>query len=438
MRIDLMKLFNVRAGEIRPVLHATLFFFFVLAALMVVRPARDALGMQRGLDEVRWLFLGTALITLLANPVFGWLVSRYPRLKFLGLSYAFFALSLAGFYALLTFAPQAIGERSGQLFYVWFSVFNFFATMLFWALMADRFTLEQSQRFFPLIAAGGTLGAIAGPAMASVLVAPLGTAALLLVAVVLLILAIVCAHAVAKSQPVPINAGTPERSDADASIIGGSAWAGVGALMRSPFLAGIAVYVLILSVIVTFIYFTRLQQVSLLSAGLDQRTAAIAEIDLYTQIATLLMQVILAGHLIRRLGMAWTLALLPLTAALGFIGLAILGGITTLIVFDAIFRAVQRAVMRPARETLFTVLSREEKYKAKAVIDTFVYRAGDVLGAQTEGALARLGSGLYALASLAIPLCVVWAILGLWLGWQQRRLGAAANQLKLDSPFKPD
>lgn len=425
MRIDVLSLINLRRGEVKAVAYSAMFFFCVLAALMVVRPARDALGMQRGLDEVRWLFLGTALITLLANPAFGWLVSRYPRLKFISLSYGFFALSLVGFYALLAFAPQAIGERSGQVFYVWFSVFNFFATMLFWALMADRFTLEQSQRFFPLIAAGGTLGAIAGPALAGLLAAPLGTAALLLIAVVFLALAVLCAVAVAKSQPsVTIEADVAE------ARIGGHAWAGVGAVVRSPFLAGIAAYVLILSVIVTFIYFTRLQQVSALSTVLDQRTAALADIDLYTQIATLALQVVLAGHLIRRLGMPLTLALLPITSALGFIGLAMIGSMASLILFDALFRAVQRAVMRPARETLFTVLDREQKYKAKAVIDTFVYRAGDVLGAQTEGALARVGAGLYGLASLAIPLCAIWGILGLWLGWQQQRLGAQAAAQK--------
>jgi AAA family ATP:ADP antiporter len=138
--------------------------------------------------------------------------------------------------------------------------------------------------------------------------------------------------------------------------------------------------------------------------------------------ATLALQAVLAGHLIRRLGMPLTLALLPLTAALGFIGLALMGSLAALILFDAVFRAVQRAIMRPARETLFTVVSREDKYKAKAFIDTFVYRGGDVLGAQTEGVLTRLGMGLYALAGAAVPIAVAWAALGFWLGRRQARL----------------
>src|SRR5690606_6142268 len=136
---------------------------FILTALMVVRPAREALGVEQGIDTVRWLFIGTAVVTLLVNPVFGWMVSRFPRLEFISATYLFFAASLGVFYALLVFAPDSIGNTSGRVFYVWFSVFNLFATMVFWALMADRFSLEQSKRLFGVIAVGGTLGAIFGP-----------------------------------------------------------------------------------------------------------------------------------------------------------------------------------------------------------------------------------------------------------------------------------
>ena len=136
-------IFNVRRSEIGPVLVAALFFFCVLTALMVLRPARDALGMERGIESIRWLFLGTALVTLAVNPMFGWLVSRFKPLQFIGATYGFFVASLVGFWALLTFAPSAIGQGSGQVFYVWFSVFNLFATMVFWALLADRFTTDQ-------------------------------------------------------------------------------------------------------------------------------------------------------------------------------------------------------------------------------------------------------------------------------------------------------
>jgi AAA family ATP:ADP antiporter len=353
------------------------------------------------------------------------LVSRFRRLHFITATYAFFIVSLVCFYALLVFAPGKIGVTSGQVFYVWFSVFNLFATMVFWALMADRFSLEQGKRFFALIAVGGTAGAVFGPWLAAVLAQPLGTPALLPIAAGFLVLATLAAWAVARLQPERRDS---EREAGEYAVIGGSAWAGLGAVCRSPYLLGIAAYVVILAVMVTFLYFTRLQMVAALGSDVDLRTTVFARIDLVTQATTLVLQALIAGHLMKRAGVAFTLALLPLTVALGFIGLAMVGSLAALIVFEATFRAVQRALMRPARETLYTVVSREDKYKSKAFIDTFVYRAGDVAGAQTEGLLGRLGMGLAALVSVAVPLALVWAALGIWLGRTQQRRAQLAEE----------
>ncbi len=419
------RLFNIRREEVLPVVLAAFFFFCVLTALMLLRPAREALGLQRGVEVVRWLFMGTAVITLLVNPVFGLLVSRLPRMQFISATYLFFAASLLGFYAVMVFAPEAIGITSGQVFYVWFSVFNLFITMVFWALMADRFTLEQGKRFFGMIAVGGTLGAIFGPWLASLWAGVIGTPGLLLVAIGFLLLALCAAWALTRVQPE--RPAAERNADTVEGIIGGSAWAGFRAVFQSRYLMGIAGYVIILAIMATFIYFTRLQMVAAMEQELDARTTLFAYIDLITQVATLVMQALIAGHLMKRVGVPITLALLPATAAMGFMGLAIVGSLAALIVLEASFRAVQRALMRPARETLYTVVSREDKYKAKAFIDTFVYRGGDVVGAQVEGLLGRLGMALAGVASVAVPLALVWALLGLWLGRTQARIAMAGG-----------
>ncbi|MGE0803633.1 MAG: NTP/NDP exchange transporter [Lautropia sp.] len=435
----LQRLVNIRREEVGPALVAGLFFFCVLTALMVVRPAREALGMQRGIEAIRWLFIGTVVVTLLVNPLFGLLVSRFRRLAFISATYLFFACGLLVFHALLVLAPASIGERTGQVFYVWFSVFNLFATMLFWALMADRFSLEQSKRLFGAIAVGGTLGAIFGPWLASVLARPLGTPALLLVAAGFLVLALGPAWWLARGTGRQGGAADARRADFEAAessaqaVIGGSAWQGFQAVFRSPYLLAICAYVLILAVMATFLYFTRLQMVAALGSNVDLRTAAFARIDMITQVATLVLQAVVTGHLMKRLGVSVTLALLPLTAMLGFIGLAAVGSLAALIAFEAAFRAVQRGIMRPARETLFTVVPRADRYKAKAFIDTFVYRTGDLVGAQTEGLLGRLGMGLAALASFAVPLAIAWMALGLWLGHAQRgRTARGAPQERIE------
>ena len=415
----LQRFSNIRREEALPALVAGLFFFCVLTALMVIRPAREALGMQRGIEELRWLFMGTVLATLLVNPLFGWLVSRFRRLVFVNATYLFFAFGLVAFYLLLVLAPESVGQRTGQVFYVWFSVFNLFTTMLFWALMADRFTLEQSKRLFGAIAIGGTLGAIFGPGLASQLAQPFGTPVLLLVAAGFLVLALGAAWWVMRLRSDRPEGG-PASGPPDDLVIGGSAWEGLQSVARSPYLFAICGYVLIMAVMATFIYFTRLQMVAALGTNVDMRTAMFARIDLITQVTTLVLQAVITGHLMKRLGVSVTLALLPVTAALGFLGLAIVGSLAALVAFEAAFRAVQRGIMRPSRETLFTVVPRAERYKAKAFIDTFVYRAGDGVGAQTEGLLKQLGMGLAALATVAIPLAAAWMALGIWLGDAQR------------------
>ena len=414
---------QVRRDEVTPVLVSGLAFFFVLTALMVLRPAREALGMQRGIEAVRWLMVGTAVVTLAVNPVFGSLVSRYRRLVFISTTYLFFAASLIVFYAVLITAPKAIGETSGMVFYVWFSVFNLFATMVFWGLMVDRFSLEQSKRLFGVIAVGGSLGAVAGPWLASRLAEPLGTAGLLLVSACSLGLAVLSVRLVARLQPERDRVLVDERA-----VIGGSGWEGMRAVFRSHYLIGIAAYVLVLTIVATFIYFTRLQIVAGLGDGVDTRTTLFARIDLYTQITTLVLQALVAGNLMKRVGVPVTLTLLPITAALGFMGLAIVASFATIVIFQAAFNAVQRAIIRPARETLFTVVSRSDKYKSKAFTDTFVYRSGDVLGAQLEGVLGKLGTGVAALVSVSVPLAVVWAALGFWLGRRQQGEAAATTQ----------
>lgn len=426
-----LTLFNLRRDELAPVLLAAVFFFFILAALMLLRPARDALGMEGGMDAIRWLFLGTAVVTLLVNPVFGWMVSRFRRLHFISATYVFFSLSLAGFWALLVFAPDAVGERSGQVFYVWFSVFNLFVTMVFWALLADRFSPDQGKRFFALIAAGGTLGAIVGPWLASRLAEPLGTPNLLLLAALFLLIAVAMAWLLVWIRPDrhgAVDATRVSAREEEERRIGGSAWAGLRAVLSSRYLLGIAGYVLLMTVVATFIYFTRLQMVEAAASDLDARTALLGNIDMWTQVAVLVLQLTLTGKIIQRFGLGVALAALPVATALGFIGLAIYGSFVVLILLEALNRAVQRGLTRPAREALFTAVSREEKYKAKAFIDTFLYRTGDVIGAQTEGLLGRIGLAVGGLVTVVVPLALLWAALGLWLGRAERRAAAAMQK----------
>jgi AAA family ATP:ADP antiporter len=281
MKTVLQTFTNIRRQELLPTLVAGLFFFCILSALMVVRPAREALGMQRGIEAIRWLFMATLLVTLLINPLFSLLVSRFRRMVFIAATYCFFSFGLLCFYVLLKFAPAHIGLISGQVFYVWFSVFNLFATMLFWALMTDRFSKDQSQRLFAAISLGGTLGAMFGPWLASMLARPFGTPLLLLIAAGFLLCAVLSAWwlttlRIDLEEDPATDARRPHStaSDAEHTLIGGSAWEGFTAVIRSPYLLGISAYVLILAVVATLLYFTRLQMVAALALDTDSHSCA--------------------------------------------------------------------------------------------------------------------------------------------------------------------
>jgi ATP:ADP antiporter, AAA family len=429
----LQSLANIRRDEAAAVVVASVFFFCVLTALMLLRPVRDALGMSQGMDQVRWLFVGTAVVTLAVNPVFGWLAARLRRFRLLAATYGFFIVGLATFWSLLQFAPGAIGERSGQAFYVWFSVFNLFATMVFWALLAERFDADQGKRLFAPISVGGTLGAIFGPWLTSQLAGSLGAPALLLVAAGFLLAALALAGWLLWLLP---DRHAAPRAQRDAPV-GGSAWAGLRAVVRSPYLSGIAGYVLLMTVMATFIYFTRLQMVAAVADDTDVRAAVLGNIDMWTQLAVLALQLTLTGRFIRRFGLGVALAMLPVATAAGFVGLAIYGSFVVLVLLEAGNRAVQRGITRPAREALFTVLGREDTYKAKAAVDTFVYRSGDVLGAQVEGALGRLGFALGGLVGVVVPLAFAWTALGLWLGRAHAQRATPAATLPLPPSAAP-
>lgn len=432
-------LFDVRREEIAPVLIAALFFFCVMAALMVLRPARDALGMEHGMESMRRLIIVTSVATLAMYPLFGLLVGRLKRLQLVGTTYGFFALSLAGFWGLMMFAPLAIGHISGQVFYVWFNVSNLFVTMVFWALLTERFTSDQGKRFFALISIGGTLGAIFGPWLSSLLAQSLGTPSLLLVAGGFLLLGLLAAWLLQWTVPgraTGSGISTSARADETAERIGGDAFAGIRSVFRSPYLSGIATYVMLMAVMATFVYFTRLQMVAAIADEIDTRTAILAKIDMWTHVAVLVLQLTFAGPIIRRFGLGIGLAILPVATAVGFIGLATFGSFVVWVLLEAATRAAQRGITQPAREALFTVIDREDKYKAKAFIDTSIYRGGDMVGSQIEGALGRLGLAMGGLVNVVLPVALVWGLLALWLGRAQflraARLPASAAPAVFD------
>lgn len=419
----LQLLLSVRRDERALLGLSGLFFFLVMAGYFILRPIRDQMGVAGGVNNLPWLFTGTLLAMLAINPLFAMLVSRWPRPRFVAFSYRALMLCLLGFYLALVGMPEAHQVWIGRVFFIWVSVFNLFAVSVFWAVMADVFQSEQSRRLYGVIAAGGSLGALVGGLLTSGLVAAIGAPALLLVSLVTLELALWCMFAI--NHRVNLVAAAAQRPQDE--VIGGSALDGFRMALRSPYLLGMCGYMLLYTIGSTFLYFLQAQVVDATIDGKAAQTAYFANVDVWVNGLTLLLQLFLTGRLMARIGVGLTLAALPLISIIGFMGLGLMPVLAAVVVFTVARRVTNFALSRPARETLFVPLSRGEKYKAKNLIDTVVYRVGDQLGAWTNGLLVWLGFGIAGIAWSAVPLAGLWLLLSLWLGRRYRELQGSGN-----------
>jgi AAA family ATP:ADP antiporter len=423
---------DVRPGEIAAMLGGFTYFFFVLSGWFVLRPIRDAVAAASGVQQLPWLFAGTLAVTLLFNPLFSALVVRYPVRRFIPITYHFFIANLLVFYALLRFTPAGEGSAAdvwtGRAFFVWTSVFNMFVVSIFWSFMADVFRSDQAKRLFGFIGVGGTAGAIVGSALTAALAPRLGAVNLLLVSAALLeaaAITVVLFPSPVQRHPLPATRYPAVGSDPTRHVvIGGNVWAGVTSVLRSPYLLGICLFLLLYILGSTVLYFAQADIVGRHYATRSARTTVLAQLELAAQVLTVVTQLLFTGRIIRWLGLAATLALLPALSIVGFGTLGVLPVFATLAIFTVLRRAANFSLTNPAMEVLFTVVSREDKYKAKSFIETFVYRGGDQLAAWAYAGLAWLGLGLAGIAFAAVPVSVVWLFLALWLGRRQAALAA--------------
>jgi len=418
---------EVRQGEGPALGWASAYFFLLLASYYVIRPLRDEFGVRGSESALSWLFVGTLAGTAALNPLFGALVSRLTRRVFVPVVYRVLLGSLVLFWALLRFGPEAWRLPVAQTFFVWASVFNLFAVSVFWGFLSDLFRPEQGRRLFGFIAVGGTLGAVAGAALTAALAAPLGPTNLILVAALLLEGAVACVRGLVRHFHVDDTSRGRDAAGPEPEGVppGSGALSGLAIVSRSGYLLAISLFLLFFTVSSTFLYFEQARIVKATFADSALRTAFFARIDLWVNLLAAATQLFLSGRVVRALGVGGTLVALPVVTALGFVALAVSPTAGVLAFVMVTRRAGNFALFRPAREVLFTVLPREEKYAAKNFVDTFVYRFGDVVGAFADRGLRALGAMGATLAGLFLPVALAWALLSAWLGRRQGKLAAA-------------
>ena len=432
------RLTGARPEETGIVLLSAAYFFCILSAYYVIRPIREEMGVAGGVENLPWLFTATLVAMLLVHPVFAAIVSRWPRKRFVTLTYRFFILNLFIYYLLLTgLSDDTALLWVGRSFFVWISVFNLFVVSVFWSFMTDIYRERQSRRLFGLIGVGGTLGGIVGSSITAFLVGELAPATLLWFSILLLECAVRCVkgldrrvgrlRAGGRAAADETGAAAEAEPETDDRVIGGTALEGIQRVLASPYLLGICAFMLLFTVGSTFLYNIQAEIMSRTFSDPAQRTSVFARIDLAVNTLTLFTQLFLTGRIMKRLGVGFTLALLPLLSMAGFLALGAAPVFAVFVVFQVLRRAGNFAVAVPTREVLYTVLPRRDKYKAKNFNDTFVYRAGDQAGAWSFAGLGALGLGTAALAWTMVPVAGVWLVVALWLGKRQRGLAGVVN-----------
>lgn len=437
---------DIRQGEGRSLFFSAAYYYLLLCAYYIIRPIRDDMGAAGGVDNLAWLFTGTLIGMLLMHPIYTALVSRMPRRQFISWVYRFFMLQLLLFYGIFQLVEGNSEVWTGRLFFIWTSVFNLFIVSVFWSLINDIFRPNQSKRLFGVIAVGGTAGALTGSTITTALTAVFMPVTLLLISALLMEVAVRVSRYLGDQESHLALAETglddvehdsfSEKRQAielqvekkQQSIIGGDVMEGAKHVFRSPYLLGIALLMLFFTIVSTYLYFQQIAIVNEVYGDNSQgRTQLFAMRDLATNAITLVVQLFFTGRILKWLGTGLGLALLPMISLIGFALLAVSPVLAVVIVFDTLRRAGNFALQRPARESLYTVVSRTDKYKAKNFNDTFVYRAGDQLGAWSYTAMAWMGLGLSGLAMTMLPVSALWCLLALWLGKQyQHQLTASA------------
>ena len=420
----LRRLVKVEPEEVSGLLWSFSYFFTLLCSYYIVRPMRDEMGIAGGVEHLQWLFTGTFLVMLLAVPVYGWIASRFSRRRFLPLVYWFFVANLLLFFVL--FRSGVTQVWVARAFFIWTSVFNLFIVSVFWSFLVDLFSDDQAKRLFGFVAAGGTAGALAGPALTTSLAIPLGPVNLLLLSAAGLVWSVLCINRLIawhdRTDKVHVSAMDHSGSAAltgRMAGLGGGALAGFRLIAGSPYLLGICLLILFYTTLSTFLYFQQAQIVRDSFVDPAHRTTVFAAMDLATNALTIVIQVFLTSRIVKTCGLGWTLALVPLLLGVGFLVLGATPLLGVLVAVQVVRRAGNYAIMKPSREMLYVVLGREEKYKAKNVIDTLVYRSGDVVSAWAYTGLQALGLGLSGIAFIAVPLAGCWAWICYRLGGMQ-------------------
>ena len=421
----LARLFGAEREEADGVVASFAMFFLLFASYFMLRPVRETMGIVGGVENLQWLFTGTFFATLAAMPLFGWIAGRVQRRRILNWVYGFFTLILIAFGASFLSDPDDVWVA--RTFYIWLSTFNLIAISVAWSVLVDVFSTGQAKRLFALMAAGASLGGLTGPLLGVFLVGPVGHAGLIFLSAALLVASAVAARRVQRwreRHPLAADDATQRQRP-----LGGSPFAGAAEVLKSPYLLGIGVFVLLLASVSTFLYFEQARLVDAAFPDRTDQTRVFGIIDIIVQTLSILSQLFITGRIARKFGVGVLLVAVPLIAATGFLWLAFTPTFAVLAVVMVVRRAGEYAFVRPGREMLYTVVEPEAKYKAKNFNDTVVYRGADAVSGWVKAGIDMVAQQPTIAMLIGAAIALAWGLTGGALGRAQRRIEAATAAL---------
>jgi ATP:ADP antiporter, AAA family len=393
--------------------------FMLLGSYYILRPVRDAMSTVLGVQQLPNVYLGTLFFTLLASPAFAWLMDTFKVSRVLPGVFAFLVVNLLGFCVWMNMG--SVGAGFAVTFFWWFSVVNLFMISVFFSLMVDTFTPTQAARLLPVITAGGGLGAIAGPALASVFAKRIGVSGLMLMAAAGLVVVIALVLAlIREKRRLQVTHAQTQASTMDHAL-NGTLFDGFRATFSSSYLANQALFIMLMTWIATIGYFLQTEMIAKAFTGLADRTQALADIDFVVNLCSALVAMFGVSRFLERFGVTGGLIVNPFLMVVSFVLMALSPTLLMLQAMQALRRVSQYAIARPCREICFTVVDQESRYKAKNFIDTVVYRFGDLASAWMQKGMELLGFGMPATLGLGVIASGLWAVNALSLGRQYER-----------------
>jgi AAA family ATP:ADP antiporter len=406
----LSRLAPIRPDEMAAVIAAFFLFFFMWSGYFAVRPVRETIGTIMGRDKTADIWIITSIASVLLIPIYGAVVARFRRSTFLPWTYGIVAIVLV--FTGLSLRGDAISLGAGKFFYVFISVVNLFLLSIFWSFLLELFDRQQTKRLFGVIAAGGSAGALCGPLVSDLAVKAIGNSGVLFFGAALFVAAIFCQRILLGLW----SGRTDATNKAEDRPLGGNPFAGVWLILRSPYVLGIAGFVMFISIVNTLLYFEQLRLVELTFPELEDRTRIFARFDWIVQTLTVISQIFLTGRIAARFGVKTLITFVPVVMIFAFGALAVSGAFMVLTVVVILRRAMEYAFVRPGREMLWSPLDKETKYKAKNTVDVPVYRGMDAISAQVNSLVGGAGFGASVVAWLGVGVAAAWGVLGWWLG----------------------